>query len=138
MQHLQDVLRSHPAAIGATGGRLLEATAHAARCAQACAACADACLAEPDVAGLVQCIRLDLDCADLCGAMATMGLRRAGGTAATLATLRGLVDLCVDACRACAEECERHAERHEHCRACAAQCRQCADACSAAMSEVVG
>jgi hypothetical protein len=31
----------------------------------------------------------------------------------------------------CAEECERHAEHHDHCRVCAEACRRCEEACSA-------
>jgi hypothetical protein len=45
--------------------------------AQACTACADDCLSEPQVAKLVKCIRLCLDCADSCTA-------RCGSSAATL------------------------------------------------------
>ena len=37
--------------------------------AQVCTACADACLGEDDVGELTRCIRLDLDCADLCAAL---------------------------------------------------------------------
>jgi hypothetical protein len=33
------------------------------------------------------------------------------------------------ACLACAEECDRHAAHHEHCRVCAAVCRRCKQAC---------
>jgi hypothetical protein len=33
------------------------------------------------------------------------------------------------ACRLCADECERHAGRHEHCRLCAQACRTCEHAC---------
>jgi hypothetical protein len=35
-------------------------------CGQTCRACADACLSEENVADLAKCIRLDLDCADVC------------------------------------------------------------------------
>src|SRR5215831_3319124 len=35
-------------------------------CAQACTACADADLAETELQALIRCIRLDLDCADIC------------------------------------------------------------------------
>jgi hypothetical protein len=33
------------------------------------------------------------------------------------------------ACLACAEECDRHAAHHEHCRVCAVVCRLCKQAC---------
>lgn len=29
----------------------------------------------------------------------------------------------------CADECERHAQMHEHCRICADHCRECARMC---------
>ena len=41
-------------------------------CAQACGACADACLGEPDPKMLVRCIRLNLDCSDICELTAKM------------------------------------------------------------------
>ena len=33
------------------------------------------------------------------------------------------------ACRACGDECEKHAAHHEHCRLCAEVCRRCEQAC---------
>lgn len=95
-------------------------------CFQACAACADACLAEPDVSSLVKCIRVDLDCSDLCATTAAMLTRR---TEIDLAVIRSAIGVCLAACVACAEECERHAMHHEHCRVCAEVCRQCEAAC---------
>jgi hypothetical protein len=97
------------------------------RCATACTSCADACLAEQDVNDLIQCIRLDLDCADLCEATGRILLRQ---TAADPAVLRAAADACATACRACAAECERHAHHHEHCRVCAEACRRCEQACN--------
>ncbi len=35
-------------------------------CEQACTQCADACLSESAAAELAKCIRLDVDCADVC------------------------------------------------------------------------
>jgi hypothetical protein len=37
-------------------------------CAQSCTACADACLGEEDPKLLARCIRLNLDCANICDA----------------------------------------------------------------------
>ena len=34
-----------------------------------------------------------------------------------------------EACRLCAQECDDHASRHEHCRVCAEACRACERAC---------
>jgi hypothetical protein len=33
------------------------------------------------------------------------------------------------ACRACAEECDKHAQMHEHCLVCAEACRKCEEEC---------
>jgi hypothetical protein len=95
-------------------------------CAQTCASCADASLAEEDVAALTECIRLDLVCTDLCVATALALSRFA---TAGEGYVRTLVQACADACASCAEECERHAEHHEHCRVCAEVCRECERCC---------
>jgi len=95
-------------------------------CAQACTACADACLAEADVASLRRCIALNLVCADVCvatGAVASRLTER--DTPVLVAQLRA----CAAACRACAQECERHGHHMEHCRVCATACRECEQAC---------
>ena len=95
-------------------------------CEAACVGCADACLGEPHVDALRRCIRLDLDCADLCGAVGrvVMRLREPDGP-----LLRAALEACVAACDTCAAECERHAEMHDHCRVCAEACRACQKAC---------
>jgi hypothetical protein len=82
---------------------------------------------------LRQCIRLNLDCADVCAATGALGSRRTG---ANEATLRQLIEVCAVACRACGEECQRHARHHEHCRVCAEACRRCEQACNKAMGDV--
>ncbi|MEN3609498.1 four-helix bundle copper-binding protein [Plantactinospora sp. ZYX-F-223] len=89
-------------------------------CAQACTSCADSCLSEADVAQLVKCIRTDLDCADVCSTTARV-LSRHTGYDANLS--RSLLEACATACRSCADECDRHAKMHEHCRICAEACR---------------
>lgn len=99
-------------------------------CAQTCTSCADACLAEEMVAQLRQCIRLNLDCADVCDAFATLGSRRTGSNEEVI---RKLLDACITACRVCGEECQRHASKHEHCRVCADSCRRCETACQSAL-----
>jgi hypothetical protein len=95
-------------------------------CAQACTSCADACLSEEGVAELRKCIRLNLDCADVCDATGR-GLTRQTGYDAP--TSKALLRACREVCATCAEECERHADKHEHCRICADACRRCREAC---------
>ena len=45
------------------------------------------------------------------------------------ALMEAVLNACADACRACAEECERHAGMHAHCKVCATACRACEQAC---------
>ena len=95
-------------------------------CAQACTACADACLGEDMVAELTTCIRTCLDCADQCEATGRVLSRRTGYDADVT---RAVLEACATACRACGDECARHAQMHEHCRVCAESCRRCETAC---------
>src|SRR3712207_551802 len=95
-------------------------------CAQACTACADACLSEDMVAELTTCIRTCTDCADLCDVTGRV-LSRHTGYDANLT--RAVLEACATACRACGDECGRHASMHEHCRICAEACHRCEQAC---------
>ena len=76
---------------------------------------------------MVRCIRLNLDCADACDATGRILTRQ---TAADVGVLRAVIQACAAACRAGGDECERHAEHHEHCRVCAGACRRCEQACN--------
>lgn len=125
MTALAALLDSHPERKG-DDGLVADTVAALQECAQICTACADACLAEPDVAGLADCIRHDLDCADICATTARV-LIRSGNRAQN--QLFVLLDACAQACRASAEECDRHAGHHEHCRICAQSCRIAEQAC---------
>ena len=126
MTHIDSMLQTHPAP-ATVDRRLLEACITACgECAQTCAACADACLAEQQVAELRRCIRLNLDCADVCDATGRVLLRQ---TEPDWGLIRSQLEACAQACRVCGEECERHAGHHEHCRVCAESCRRCAQAC---------
>lgn len=91
-----------------------------ARCAAACETCMDACLSEDDVKKMVQCIRLDRDCAIICKATATL-------LASNSPHAQHLIKECEEVCRLCAEECEKH--DMEHCKECAWACRECEEAC---------
>ena len=90
-------------------------------------ACADACLGEEEFAPLVRCIRLNLDCDDVCD---VTGRLLSWQTEPNWTVLRAQIEACVAACRACAAACERYAEHHEHCQICAASCRRCEEACT--------
>ena len=95
-------------------------------CAQACAADTAADLSEPNVTEMIKCIRLCLDCADICTTTAAVVSRQATYDATVT---RRLLEACVAICKGCGDECERHAHMHEHCRVCAEACRRCERAC---------
>ncbi|GGK92919.1 hypothetical protein Sme01_59430 [Sphaerisporangium melleum] len=128
------MLDTYPADLGRIDRQALAACIEACfDCAQTCTACADACLSEDAVTELVRCIRTNLDCADIC---ATTGrvLSRHTGYDANLTRAQLLA--CVQACKSCADECDRHAGMHEHCRVCAEACRRCQRACDELMSKL--
>lgn len=101
-------------------------------CAIACDACASACLREGNVEALLDCVRLCLDCADLCHAVTRM-LARVPDLDSRLVPEQ--LELCRLASVLCAEECERHASQHEHCRICAEACRKNDVACACLLGE---
>ncbi|MEU1396921.1 four-helix bundle copper-binding protein [Micromonospora zamorensis] len=120
------MLETYPKSINLDRPKLAAAIDALNDCAQACTACADACLSEDMVADLTKCIRTDLDCADICTTTARV-LSRHTGYDANLS--RSLLEACATACRSCGDECARHADMHEHCRICADACRACERAC---------
>ncbi|MDM8085287.1 four-helix bundle copper-binding protein [Cellulomonas cellasea] len=120
------MLDAYPGEITLDRGLLVRAIESLGSCAQACTACADACLSEEMVADLRACITSDLDCADSCGATLRI-LSRHGGYDASVT--RAHLEACIAACRACGDECAQHAGMHEHCRVCAEACRECEAAC---------
>lgn len=128
--HAQEMIRTHPDTRGNTNDALIRCIEACYDCAQACTSCADACLGEEMVKDLRQCIRLDLDCADLCAMTGALVTRRTGSNEEVI---HRALEACALACRRCAEECERHADHHAHCRVCAEACRRCERACQDAL-----
>ena len=94
---------------------------------ETCTACADACLAEREVSHLIACVRLNLDCAAVCTATGSITAR--SNKAGHRQLLEAQLANCIAFCRACADECARHA-MHRHCLVCAEACTNCADACT--------
>lgn len=124
---VKDMLETYPADLGGVDReKLTRCIEECIACAQACTACADACLSEEMVAELRKCIRTNLDCADICESTGRVLSRHTGYDAnITKAQLQA----CETVCKACADECERHANMHDHCRVCADACRRCEQAC---------
>jgi len=120
------MLETYPAEINLDRAKLAGAIDALIACSEACTACADACLSEEMVAELTKCIRTNLDCADICATTARV-LSRHTGYDANIS--RSLLEACATACKACGDECQQHADMHEHCRICADACRACETAC---------
>ena len=116
----------HPQPTALPHDVLLGCAETCSECSASCNACADASLGEADIEEMRAVVRLALDCADLCHTTERIVLRQ---TAQSTEVLRAVVIACLTACRACAEECEKHAAHHEHCRLCAEACRRCEAAC---------
>ena len=127
MSYAKQMLDTYPRDFS-VDAQVLAATIDAlSDCAQACTACADGCLSEQHVADLIKCIRLNLDCADICTATLRVLSRQ---TEYDAYLTRSQLEACVAACKSCGDECERHAQMHEHCRVCAQACRRCEQACN--------
>lgn len=133
--HVQQMISTHPHVRGNTSDVVIRCIEECYSCAQACSSCADACLGEDMVQQMTQCIRLNLDCADVCAAAGSVATRRTGSNEEVI---RHMLEACATACRLCGEECERHADKHEHCRICAESCRRCEKACQAALGSLAG
>lgn len=131
--HAREMISTHPQVRGNTNDALIRCIEECYDCAQTCTTCADACLGEAKVADLVQCIRLNMDCADVCTATGAVATRRSGSNEQVI---RAMLEACGTACRLCAEECERHAQMHDHCRICAEECRSCEESCQKALQSM--
>jgi hypothetical protein len=119
-----EMLSSAPQELTVEASVIAAAIEAASACAIACTACASACLSED--MDMTQCIRDDLDCADLCDVTAKHLARlNRGDKQLTLSVLAA----CIEACVQCAGSCDEHAGRHEHCRICRDACRRCETAC---------
>lgn len=128
MTHVQQMIQTHPRKTQVKAATLIECIDACFECAQTCTACADACLGEQDLQMLVRCIRLNLDCADVCEATGRLLSRQ---TEPDWGVLRRQLEACAYACAACGAECQKHATgmNMEHCRVCAESCRRCKEAC---------
>ena len=128
MSYAREMLGTYSGTINVDADVLAAAIDAVSDCAQACAADTDADLSEHNLAEMVKCIRLCLDCVDVC--TATLGVvsrQRDYDPAVT----KPLLQACVATCKSCGDECARHAPHYEHCRVCEQACRRCEQACRA-------
>ena len=131
MSLAQQMLEAHPRELVVDVSVLAACIDECFACAQTCTACADADLGEPDIEDLLRCITLCLNCSDVC---ISTGNTLSRQTEFVPELARVVVEACIDACRRSAEECDRHAQHHEHCRICAEECRRCEKACADVLS----
>lgn len=99
-----------------------EVAQKALECQETCNQCFSACLKEDHVKMMAECMRLDRDCADICGLVASFSSRESRFT-------KELIQLCAEICQACGDECQKH--DHDHCQECAKVCHECAEVCRA-------
>jgi hypothetical protein len=90
-------------------------------CAAACENCVSVCINDGKP---LSCCHICLDCADIC-----MTLFRLEAHNSTF--LKAMYKICADICDACANECEKHADYHPHCKASMYASRDCAEMCRA-------
>jgi hypothetical protein len=126
MTYARQLLDTYPGTVSVDAGVLASAIGALSDCAQACIADVDADLSEQNLTEMVTCIRLCLDCADVCTVTLGVTSRQASYDASVT---RPLLEACVAICKSCGDECERHAQMHEHCRVCEQACRVCEQAC---------
>ena len=126
MSYARQMLDTYPRTLSVDADVLAGTVDALSDCAQACTADVAADLSEHNVTEMVRCIRLCLDCTDICTATLGVLSRQAEYDASVT---RPLLEACAAICRSCGDECERHARMHEHCRICGEACRRCEQAC---------
>jgi hypothetical protein len=127
MTDTQEILEAVATGVPLDSADLAAAIDACLRCVQTCTTCANADLAEEDVAALVVCARLCINCADVCDVTARLLSRPAQWDEFVV---HRLLEACVRSCQNSAEECAKHAHHHRHCAICEKTCRACVRACS--------
>jgi len=133
MTHVAEMLQAHPVRSPLDQDGRARVIVALLDCVQTCTSCADACLNEPKVEELKQCIASNADCSDVCNAAARVLSRQ---TTASWALLRSQLEACIAACIVCGDECGKHSQKHKHCAVCAETCKSCAQACKQLLAGV--
>lgn len=127
MAKAKEMLDTYPRTFNVDGDLLARTIDALVECANTCSQCADACLSEEGLSPeLAKCIRLNLDCADVCTATSRVVSRQ---TEYDANVTRPLLEACAATCKSCGDECEGHSGHMDHCRVCAESCRRCEQAC---------
>ena len=99
MSYARQLLDTYPGTVNVDAGVLAAAIDALSDCAQACIADVDADLSEQNVTEMVTCIRLCLDCADVCTATIGVTSRQASYD---INVAKPLLEACVAICNSCA------------------------------------
>jgi hypothetical protein len=94
---------------------------------QVAAMCADADTGDD----MARCCSMCMNTADVATTMMRMMLRPGGYD---MLVMKSMLAATMNMGTACAEECRKHEDMHEHCRICAKACEAMVDACSRVMS----
>ena len=132
MNDTTTMLNSHPSP-AAHVGKLAACVDACRACLVTCTSCADACIGGDDPKAMAECIRTDLDCADICAATISVLTRQ---TKPNTSILKAQVQAMVAACKACGDSCLSHADMHEHCKLCGETCRDCERTCNDLLSSL--
>ena len=97
---LLQMMKQHPQAAQVDLDALVACIKECSTCEAACVSCADACLSEEGLQDLVDCVRVNLDCADLCGVTVRLLSRHTRGESRVL---QDALPAC-EHCAVCAEE----------------------------------
>jgi len=120
--HLANADHIEPHQHGAGSSPLLDSALHCVKTGEICEAhCFDR-LAEGDKS-LAACARSVNALTAVCGALAVLAAQNS-------ALLPRYAAVAKDVCKACEDECLKHAEKHAPCKACADACADCAKECA--------
>src|SRR4051794_19312581 len=113
MSYARQMLDSYPRTVNVDTSVLAAAIDAISDCVQACTADADADadLSEQNLAEMVKCIRLCLDCTDICTGTGSVLSRLAEYDPSAT---RPLLEACLAICKSCGDECKQHAH-YDHC-----------------------
>jgi hypothetical protein len=92
------------------------------QCAKHCSSCAGTCLQEAAISEHADCIRICLECAEVCHSTTLLLVMNSSFSDQAL-------QLCRDICLACMKICSDIPE--EHCQQCATACKETAEQCEA-------
>ena len=133
MPKAAEMLKAYPRSFNVDAAVLSDAIEALTECANTCTQCADACLSEQNVQMMVKCIRLDLDCADVCSATSRVISRQ---TEYDAEVTRAVLEAGIQVYKSCGDECEQHGDHMDHCKSCAESCRRCEQACRALLGSI--